>query len=155
MKIMNYVLLLFSFGLLSHCDAQSAMNVSNENITGSDQKAIKQIVQQFVKGGDTNDVKTLGNTLHDQFRVLFSDAKKGSLDVLDRATYLDLIGKKVFGGKPRSLKIESLDINGGINATVKVLLESKEAIFHNYLSLVKMDGQWLITQDFLYVDAKG
>ncbi|MGB0521393.1 MAG: nuclear transport factor 2 family protein [Flammeovirgaceae bacterium] len=115
------------------------------------QKQIEKTVKQFVKGGDQNDISILEDVLHTNHRVAFNDLTSGQLKILDRTTYLQLIKNKTFGGNKRSIIFESVDIYEGITATVKVKFKSEKAIFHNYLSLVKVGDDWKIVQDLTFI----
>ncbi len=114
-------------------------------------KAIETVIGQYVSSGDANDTEKLGAVLHDAFRVTFNDTSDGSVKVVDRATYLDMIGNKVWGGDERQVAIELLDVNGGLTAEAKVTMKGSKATFYNYLALVHQQGQWKVVQDLVYV----
>ena len=117
-----------------------------------DKKDIEQTLLKYIKAGDTNDVKSLEKTIHEKFRIVLNDTKETQIKIVDRTTYLDLIEKKVFGGTPREVEIQMLDVYGNTNATVKTKLTSEKAIFYNYYSLLKVDGKWWVVQDLLFVE---
>jgi Putative lumazine-binding len=117
-----------------------------------DKKEIKKTLLKYVKAGDENNVKNLEKVTHENFRIVLNDTKKMEIAVVDRSTYMDLIEKKVFGGTPRKVDIQILDVFGNTNATVKTKLTSEKAIFYNYYSLLKIDGKWWVVQDLLYVE---
>ena len=117
-----------------------------------DKKDIEKTLMKYLKAGDENDVKALEKLTHDDFRVVLNDTKETVVKIIDRPTYLDLIGKKVFGGTPRKVEIQMLDVFGNTNATVKTKLISEKVTFYNYYSLLKINGKWWVIQDLLYVE---
>jgi len=115
------------------------------------EKQIEKVVKQFVKGGDQNNVTILKDVLHDYHRVTLNDLKSNQVKVLDRATYLTLIENKTFGGDQRAINFETVDVFDDATATVKAKLVGSKATFYNYLSLVKVDGDWKIVQDLVFM----
>jgi len=126
--------------------------ITGQAFAQNDAKAIKKAIQTFHEGGANNDIRQLEPVLSEHFRVVFHDTVKPAVQVLDRATYLQLIDTKVFGGQPRDLVIESLDIHDGVNATAYVHQKGQENTLHTYLSLVKSNGTWKIVQDFVTME---
>ncbi len=121
--------------------------------TSSDvKKEIEKTLKKYVRAGDKNDIKALEKVTHENFRVVLNDTKEMTIKIINRATYLDLVGKKVFGGMPRNIDIQLLDVFGDTNALVKTKLTSDKAIFYNYYSLLKNDDKWWVVQDLLFVE---
>lgn len=118
----------------------------------NDAKAIKKAIQTFNEGGAANDITLLEPVLSEHFRVVFHDTATPAVQLLDRTTYLQLIDTKVFGGQPRELVIESVNIHDGVNATAFVHQKGQESTLHTFLSLVKSDGSWKIVQDFVTME---
>lgn len=84
---------------------------------------IKNSIQEFLRGGDTNDAALLDKVLHADFRNTqdgFFD-KKG-IYTFSKAEYIDLVASKRFGGSPRTVEFVSVDDLGNM-AVAKVLLE--------------------------------
>ena len=104
----------------------------------TDKKDIEKTLLKYIEAGDKNDVKSLEKVTHENFRVVLNDTKETAIKVLDRTTYHDLIGKKVFGGTHRDVEIQMIDVFGNTNATVKAQLTSEKAVFYNYYSLLKV-----------------
>lgn len=118
----------------------------------STEKAIRKVIETFVKGGDQQDVSMLESVLHESYRVVWNDPANDKVSVLDRATYLSFIEQKKFGGDKRELKIESISIQDESNASVKLFLDGKAADFKGLLSLVKADGKWQLVQDLTLME---
>lgn len=118
---------------------------------GKDAKMIEKTVERFVKAGDQQDVAALEALLHDSYRIIWNDTQAGEVKNLDRSTYLQLIGAKKFGGDKRTIRIDQLELNGEITATVQVYLDGEQADFHSFLSLVKDQGDWKLVQDLVFM----
>ena len=121
----------------------------------NDTDKIKQAIINFVKGGDTRDVKLLNKVLHDDFRVTNNGFMGTSgVTIINKADYLSKIKSGVFGGLPRKMKILALD-QSCIIASVKLQIESSENDFLSYNSLVlDTDNQWKIINNLAIIKAK-
>lgn len=116
---------------------------------------IKQAITDFVKGGDNSDTKLLGKVLHKDFRVT-SNAFMGTsgVTVIDKEKYLGNIRDGIFGGLPRTMIIEDIDVSETI-ASVKLRLESSENQFVSYNSLIlDTDNEWKIISNLAVVTKK-
>lgn len=116
---------------------------------------IKQAITDFVKGGDNSDTILLDKVLHNDFRVTNNGFMGTSgVTVIDKGKYLENIRDGIFGGLPRIMTIENIDINETI-ALVKLRLESSENHFVSYNSLVlDTDKEWKIINNLAVVEAK-
>ncbi|HET8810083.1 MAG TPA: nuclear transport factor 2 family protein [Flavobacteriaceae bacterium] len=121
----------------------------------NDTEKIKQVIIDFVKGGDNSDVQLLDKVLHKDFRVTNNGFMGTSgVAIIDKKEYLDNIKSGVFGGLPRKMEIEQLDQSGKI-ASVKLRIESAENDFISYNSLVlDVDNHWKIINNLAVVKAK-
>lgn len=116
---------------------------------------IRQVIIDFVKGGDNRDVGLLNKVLHKDFRVT-NNGFMGNpgVKLIDKKEYLNNIESGIFGGLPRKMKIEELDLCG-IIACVKLRIESPENDFISYNSIVlDMDNEWKIINNLAVVTAK-
>lgn len=97
---------------------------------------ITECITDFMKGGDNSDTILLDKVLHKDFRVISNKFMGTSgVTIIDKQKYLSNIRDGVFGGLPRKMTIESIDVNDTI-AAVKLRLESSENYFVSYNSLV-------------------
>ena len=138
MKWMSF----FSLALLGSISTLHAQDAAN----------LQEVIEQYNQGGATNNIDLLQPVLAESFRVVLNDQKEEVIKVLDRATYLDLVGKKIFGGEDRLLAFTSIDAQGALTATVTVSQKGAENTFRNYLSLVQNQGQWQIVQALVYIE---
>ena len=120
----------------------------------SEEKEVKTVVQQFIAGGDHQSVDELEPLLHAQFRVIWNNTAEAKVSPLDRAAYLDLIGKKVIGGDSRKLTVERVVIHKGVNATVLAKSVGEKATFYHSFGLVNTAAGWQLVADLMYMEAK-
>lgn len=115
-----------------------------------DLEAIAKVIHQFAQGADRNDIALQSAVMDENFRVVWNDTAEGKIKVLDRATYLQLIDSKKFGGGDRQVEIISIDFYESVNAKAKVKLSQEgKPTFYTFYSLVKTGGKWLITEDLV------
>ncbi|PJJ07586.1 putative lumazine-binding protein [Flavobacterium sp. 1] len=116
---------------------------------------IKQAITDFVKGGDNSDTKLLDKVLHKDFRVTNNGFMGTSgVTVIDKEKYLANVRDGIFGGLPRTMIIENIDVSETI-ASVKLRLESSENQFVSYNSLVlDTDNEWKIISNLAVVTKK-
>lgn len=116
---------------------------------------IKQAITDFVKGGDNSDTKLLDKVLHKDFRVANNGFMGTSgVTIIDKEKYLANIRNGIFGGLPRVMIIENIDVSETI-ATVKLRLESSDNHFVSYNSLVlDTDNEWKIISNLAVVTKK-
>jgi hypothetical protein len=115
---------------------------------------ITQAITDFVRGGDNSDVELLDKVLHRDFRVT-NNGFMGTpgVTIIDKQKYLSNIKEGIFGGLPRIMTIESIDVSETI-ASVKLRLESSENYFVSYNSLVfDLDNEWKIINNLAVVHA--
>ncbi|TXN37846.1 nuclear transport factor 2 family protein [Flagellimonas hymeniacidonis] len=116
--------------------------------------AVTEAVTKFIKAGDESNLKGLKEVLHADYRnVQFGFFNKTGVFVFNKAHYLQLIQDRTFGGIPRSMEIERLDIHLNI-AVAKVRLESEKLKFQSYISLIYDSGEWKVIENFPHVEYK-
>ncbi len=118
-------------------------------------KAVELAISNFVRGGDERDTGLLDKVLHDEFR-LCSHSFMGSqeLKIIDKQSYLANIRSGLFGGVPRKMIIESIDLSEKI-AMVKLRLESDENHFVSYNSLILDENNaWKLINNVAVVHSK-
>lgn len=114
----------------------------------SEEKAIKQVITDFMKAGDQQDVAALEAVLDTHYRVVMNRLFGSSeVAVLPREVYLQKIAAKEFGGDKRKLDFQEFLING-ITASVKVKSTGEKMSMVSLLTLVQDDkGSWKIVED--------
>tara|TARA_R110002050_G_scaffold300276_1_gene468457 strand:+ start:28272 stop:28649 length:378 start_codon:yes stop_codon:yes gene_type:complete len=121
----------------------------------NENERIKQVIIDFVKGGDNSDLELLDKVLHKDFRVTNNGFMETlGVTIIDKKEYLNKIKSGVFGGLPRKMKIEKFD-QSGIIASIKLRIESSKNDFISYNSLVlDTDNEWKIINNLAVVTAK-
>lgn len=117
-------------------------------------KELKQAIEAFVIGGDTNDVVLLEKALHPEYQNIqdgFFEEK--GIFIFPKTAYLELVGNKTFGGSPRTIHYESIEQSGNI-AHVKVILESQHLKFFTTLICVCEKGSWKVIVNIPVVEVK-
>ena len=110
----------------------------------ADEAAIRQTVQYYFDGGKNRDSLTLRKAFHPDARMLF--ARDGKLVVVPIGEYIARVGSEPL--KPGEVdsterKVVSVDVVGDA-AVAKLALKRPNAHLTDYMSLLKVDGRWLI-----------
>lgn len=121
----------------------------------TEEKRLEEAMMGFIKGGDNRDVVLLDRVLHNDFRVTNNGFMgKPGVMVIDKQQYLKNIEAGIFGGLPRQVSIDHIDLDGTIGM-VKVRLESVENSFVSYNSFVREeDNEWRLINNLAFVVAK-
>lgn len=128
--------------------------MASTSLSGQSQhQQIERLITQFSEGGASNDTKLLDPVLSPNFRIVFNDANAGAVKVIDRATYLQLIANKTFGGEKRVVNIESLQIDNNLTATAKIVQKGASNAFHSFMTLVWHKEQWQIVGETVFIAA--
>lgn len=110
----------------------------------ADEAAIRRTVQYFFDGGARRDSVALRKAFHPDARMLF--AKEGKLVVVPIGEYITRVAEHPLKpGEVDSTKrrVISVDVAGDA-AFTKLELEWPDAVITDYMSLLKVDGRWVI-----------
>jgi hypothetical protein len=120
-----------------------------------DKTKVEKAMFDFIKGGDNRDVALLDHVLHKDFRVVNNGFMgKPGVTIIEKQQYLKNIEAGIFGGLPRKISIDHIDVEGTI-AMVKIHLESNENNFVSYNSFtLDPDGEWRLVNNLAVVVAK-
>jgi hypothetical protein len=110
----------------------------------ADEAAIRQTVQYYFDGGKNRDSLALRKAFHPEARMLF--AREGKLVVVPIAEYITRVGSD--RPKPGEVdstgrRVISVDVVGDA-AVAKLELKRPDAVLTDYMSLLKVDGRWVI-----------
>jgi hypothetical protein len=123
------------------CAAAAAADLSAR---WADEAAIRQTVQHYFDGGRNRDSLALRKAFHPEARMLF--AREGKLVVVPIGEYITRVGsEKLKPGEVDSTqrKVVSVEVVGDA-AVAKLELKRPRALLTDYMSLLKVDGRWLI-----------
>jgi hypothetical protein len=104
---------------------------------------IEDVIQDYFQGYQQADTKLIQNAFHADTRLLSVD--NGQLDKTEMSDWLKSLEDRRLRGDIRKgvLKIESID-SQDYAASVKLKITFPAFEFTDYLSLLKIDGKWLI-----------
>ena len=120
----------------------------------ADESAIRQTIQYYFDGGKNRDSLTLRKAFHPEARMLF--AREGKLVVVPIGEYITRVGSEQL--KPGEVdsterKLVSVDVAGDA-AVAKIALRRPDAHLTDYMSLLKVDGRWLIVNKIFARDTR-
>src|SRR5688500_19261408 len=130
--------------LIATTAAVLAAGAADLSARWADEAAIRQTVQDYFDGGRNRDSLTLRKAFHPDARMLF--ARDGKLVVVPIGEYITRVGSEPL--KPGEVdsterKVVSVDVVGDA-AVAKLTLKRPSAVLIDYMSLLKVDGRWLI-----------
>jgi hypothetical protein len=104
---------------------------------------IEDVIQDYFQGYQQADTKLIQNAFHADTRLLSVD--NGQLDKTEMSDWLKSLEDRRLRGDIRKgvLKIESID-SQDYAASVKLKITFPAFEFTDYLSLLKIEGKWLI-----------
>jgi Putative lumazine-binding len=116
-----------------------AMKVNNP----ADEEAVKQVIQEYVKGTDNRNIDMLEKVLYPTGNYFSYNTITNKVSQMSNDQYLEKVKKGQTGGWERQLNINSVDVNDN-TAIAKIEVSDARMKQHGYLTLVKEDGAWKI-----------
>jgi hypothetical protein len=116
-------------------------------MSSDDRKAIEQSVQVYLDGLYEGDADKLASVFHDTSALTYE--QDGKLTVLPRDQWLKAVRERPAPkakGLVRDDAILLVDQSGPTTAFVKVKCQIPPRYFTDYLSLLKVDGRWVVAQ---------
>jgi len=140
--------------LIATSAALLAAGAADLSARWADEAAIRQTVQYYFDGGRNRDSLTLRKAFHPEARMLF--AREGELVVVPIGEYITRVGSESL--KPGEVdsterKVVSVDVVGDA-AVAKLELKRPNAVLIDYMSLLKVDGRWLIVNKIFTRDMR-
>jgi len=140
--------------LIATSAALLAAGAADLSARWADEAAIRQTVQYYFDGGKNRDSLTLRKAFHPEARMLF--AREGKLVVVPIGEYITRVGSESL--KPGEVdsterKVVSVDVVGDA-AVAKLELKRSNAVLIDYMSLLKVDGRWLIVNKIFTRDMR-
>lgn len=104
---------------------------------------IENVIQDYFQGYQQADVSLIQNAFHPDTKLLSVSNEK--IDVTEMKDWLKGLKERHQSGDIRlgKLKIESIDMTDQA-ASVKLEIRFETFEFTDYLSLLRLDGKWLI-----------
>ena len=118
----------------------------------SEDALVRQAVEAYLHGVKFNDVTSLKKAFYPEAKLFFVK-RDGTLGQLTQEQWYK--GFEASAGKEEKgdLKIVSVDITGDA-ASVKVREEYPNSIYTDYVSLLKLGGEWKIVNKVYVAEAK-
>jgi uncharacterized protein YciI len=118
----------------------------------ADETLVRQTVETYLHGLKFNDVGSLKKAFHPEAKLFFAK-KDGSLGQLTQEQWYS--GFEASAGKEEEgrLQIVSVDITGN-SASVKVREEYPKSVYTDYVSLVRLAGEWKIVNKIFVAELR-
>jgi hypothetical protein len=116
-------------------------------MSSDDQNAIERVIQTYFDGLYEGDADKLASVFHATSALTFE--RDGQITVLPLAAWLQSVRGRPApkaAGLARDDAILLLDQSGPTTALVKVKCQIPPRYFTDYLSLLKLDGRWVVVQ---------
>lgn len=122
------------------------------NVSADEKEAARIPLENYLKGHATGNPEFIRQAFHKDARIMaFRDDKLLNLSVEEFAGRFN--GKSADDEAKRKRTIESLDISGNA-AIAKIVLDYPTVKFVDYMSLLKIDGEWKIVNKSFYAEPK-
>lgn len=114
---------------------------------------IETVIQNYFEGYQKADTKLIQKAFHPNTKLLSAD--EGKLDVLEMSDWLKGLEDRHLRGDVRigKLKIESINVTHDA-ASVKAIITFNAFEFTDYLSLLKINGKWIIVGKIYHYRSK-
>ncbi|MCR9248767.1 MAG: nuclear transport factor 2 family protein [bacterium] len=114
-----------------------------------EKEAISTTLSYYMDGGTNRSFETLQKAFHPD-AIMTINNEEGLKQVNAREFF-----SKMKPGDPlkRTCKIVSIDIEG-TTAVARLHLEDDRKIFHDFMTLLKVDGTWVIVNKSFYTEYK-
>jgi hypothetical protein len=118
----------------------------------AEEAAVRQAIEHYFRGHATGDGEHFKKVFHTESKLFW--VREGQFAQRTSAEYIaGASGKPAPDEAQRKRSIESVDITGNA-AMVKVVLDYPSARFTDYMSMLKVDGEWRIVNKTYVVEPK-
>ena len=111
----------------------------------SEYALIEKTLNYYLEGGTNNDFETLKKAFHESATMRYVT------DSYQDVNALEFFGSRMKPGPPsdRKTRIVSIDVSGHA-ATARLEIEYDSFSFIDYMSLLKIEGEWKIVSKIFY-----
>jgi hypothetical protein len=139
MRKLSFLLLLFVF-----------VCVTNAQV--SEKEAVRVPLENYIKGHSTGDGEYMKKAFHSEGNLIF--VRDGKVTTRSFADYIaGFSGKPAADESQRKRVIESIDVVGNA-ASAKIVLDYPTAKLTDYMSLLKINGEWKIVNKIFTSEPK-
>lgn len=120
---------------------------------GAEDAAVRRAIEHYFRGHATGDGGEFRKVFHPDSKLFF--IRDGKLTQVTSEEYISrATGKPPADEAQRKRSVESVDVVGNA-AVAKLLLDYPDAKITDYMSLLKIDGEWKIINKTFYVERRG
>lgn len=120
---------------------------------GAEDAAVRRAIEHYFQGHATGNGEEYRKVFHPDAKLFF--IRDGKLTQVTSEEYISrATGKPPTDEGKRKRSVESIDISGNA-AVAKLLLDYPDAKITDYMSLLKIDGEWKIINKTFYVERRG
>ena len=118
----------------------------------SEKAAVRVPLENYIKGHATGDGEYMKKAFHTEGSLIF--IRDGKYATRSFADYIaGFTGKPAADEAQRKRSIEAIDVNGNA-AVAKIILDYPSARFVDYMTLLKINGEWKIVNKSFYAEPK-
>lgn len=119
----------------------------------SDEAGVRAALNHYLQGHATGDPEEFRKAFHPEARLLFM--RDGKFQIVPVADFIAraATGKPAADEAERRRAIDSIDISGDA-ATARLTLDYPEVKFVDYMTLLKVDGEWKIVNKSFAADRR-
>lgn len=116
-----------------------------------DKEEIVKTLNYYMEGSMNRDFNVLKEAFHPDAIMTIADGEAGTFKQVNAREFFS----KMKSGEPlkRTNEIVSIDI-AGQTAIARLKIEDNEKIFHDFMTLQKIDGRWYIVNKSFYREMK-
>jgi hypothetical protein len=114
--------------------------------------AVRIPLENYIKGHATGDGEYMRKAFHTEGNLIF--IREGNFMTRSFADYIaGFTGKPATDEANRKRSIEAIDVSGNA-AVAKIILDYPTTRFVDYMSLLKINGEWRIVTKIFYAEPK-
>ena len=118
----------------------------------AEKDAVRVPLENYLKGHATGDGEFMRKAFHTEGNLIF--IREGKFTTRSFADYIaGFTGKPAADEAQRKRSIEAVDVSGNA-AVARIVLDYPATRFVDYMSLLKIDGEWKIVTKIFYAEPK-
>ncbi len=118
----------------------------------SEKEAVRVPLENYIKGHETGDAEYMKKAFHTEGNLIF--VRDGKYTTRSFAEYIaGMSGKPAADESKRKRAIESIDVAGNA-AIARIVLDYPTVKFIDYMTLLKINGEWKIVNKSFYAEPK-
>ena len=121
-------------------------------ILASEEAAVRAALEHYMRGHSTGDGAHFRKVFHPEAKLFFN--REGKLTTRTSEEYISgARGTPAADEAQRKRRIDFVDVTGDA-AMAKITLDYPDVTFTDYMSLVKVDGEWKIVNKTFHANRK-